>query len=200
MVSRQWMQQSYDNNSKSFVEIDHSFTFVVKLGDGLLKKVEGKGTIVVHTKEGNQKFILDVLYVPSLSQNLLSVGQLLRKGYSLHFVDGVCIVYDKKNKLTVGLPSIQNNDNICEGCIYGKMHRLPFPKTAQRARAPLKLVHADICGLTRTSSLINKRYFLLFVDDNIRMMQIYSLDQKLEAFSFFFFSLKLLQNGKVIIK
>ena len=59
------MQQSYDNNSKSFVEIDHSFTFVVKLGDGKLKKVEGKGTIVVHTKEGNQKFIYDVLYVPS---------------------------------------------------------------------------------------------------------------------------------------
>ena len=55
------------------MEIDHSFTFVVKLGDGLLKKVEGKGTIVVHTKEGNQKFI-HVLYVPSLSQNLLSVG------------------------------------------------------------------------------------------------------------------------------
>ena len=56
------------------MEIDHSFTFVVKLGDGLLKKVEGKGTIVVHTKEGNQKFIHDVLDVPSLSQNLLSVG------------------------------------------------------------------------------------------------------------------------------
>ena len=47
------------------MEIDHSFTFVVKLGDGKLKKVEGKGTIVVHTKEGNQKFIYDVLYVPS---------------------------------------------------------------------------------------------------------------------------------------
>ena len=104
------MQQSYDNNSKSFVEIDHSFTFVVKLGDGLLKKVEGKGTIVVHTKEGNQKFILDVLYVPSLSQNLLSVGQLLRKCYSLHFVDGVCIVYDKKNKLTMAKVGMSQNN------------------------------------------------------------------------------------------
>ena len=67
------MQQSYDDNSKYFVELDRSYTSVVKLGDGKLKKVEGKGTIVVHTKEGNQKFI-HVLYVPSLSQNLLSVG------------------------------------------------------------------------------------------------------------------------------
>ena len=79
-------------NSKSFVELDWSYTSVVKLGDGKLKKVEGKGTIAVHTKEGNQKFIHDVLYVPSLSQNLLSVGQFLRKGYSLYFDDGVYCV------------------------------------------------------------------------------------------------------------
>ena len=66
-------------NSKSFVELDRSYTSIIKLGDGKLKKVEGKGTIAVHTKEGNPKFIHGVLYVPSLSQNLLSVGQLLRK-------------------------------------------------------------------------------------------------------------------------
>jgi len=87
--------------------------------------------------------------------------------------------------MVVGLPSIQKNDNVCEGCIYGKMHRLPFPKTAWRAHAPLELVHADICGPTRTPSLSNKRYFLLFVDDYTRMMWIYFLDQKSEAFSFF---------------
>ena len=74
-------------NSKSFVELDWSYTSVVKLGDGKLKKVEGKGTIAVH-----QKFIHDVLYLPSLSQNLLSVGQFLRKGYSLYFDDGVYCV------------------------------------------------------------------------------------------------------------
>uniref|UniRef100_A0A2N9HWE6 Uncharacterized protein n=1 Tax=Fagus sylvatica TaxID=28930 RepID=A0A2N9HWE6_FAGSY len=150
----------------SFVELDRSYSSVVKLGDGKLKKVEGKGTIAVNTNGGNRKFIHDVLYVPSLSQNLPSVGQLLRKGYSLLFDDGECTVYDKKHKLTVaeirplnyqglqllkkrnmvvGLPSIQNNDRICEGCIYGKMHRLPFPKIAWRAHAPLELVHADIC-------------------------------------------------------
>ena len=76
----------------------------------------------------------------------------------------------KQKNMVVGLPSIQNNDNICEGCIYGKMYRLPFPKTAWKAHAPLKLVHVDICGPTRMPSLINKRYFLLFVDDYIRMM------------------------------
>ena len=53
-------------NSKSFMELDRSYTSVVKLGDEKLKKVEGKGTVAVHTEEGNQKFIHDVLYVLSL--------------------------------------------------------------------------------------------------------------------------------------
>jgi hypothetical protein len=47
---------------------------------------------------------------------------------------------------------------------------LPFLKTAWRANAPLELVHADIYGPTRTPSISNKRYFLLFVDDYSRMI------------------------------
>lgn len=65
------------------------------------------------------------------------------------------------------------------------LHRFPFPKTSWRARAPLELIHADIFGPTRTSSVSNKKYFLLFVDDFTRMMWIYFLSEKSEAFSFF---------------
>ena len=65
------------------------------------------------------------------------------------------------------------------------MHRLPFPKNSWRAKAPLELVHADICGPTRTLSLNNRRYFILFVDDYTRMMWIYFLNEKSEAFSTF---------------
>ena len=65
------------------------------------------------------------------------------------------------------------------------MHCFPFPKTAWRACATLELMHVDICGSTRTPSLSNKRYFLLFVDDYTRMIWIYFLDQKSEEFSFF---------------
>ena len=46
--------------------------------------------------------------------------------------------------MVLGLPFISSNLKVCEGCIYGKMHRLPFPKTSWRAKASLQLVHADI--------------------------------------------------------
>ena len=65
-----------------FINFDQSFNSQVKLGDGNMQKVVGKGTIVVHTKGGNKKLIFYVLYVPNLTQNLLSVGQLTQKGFS----------------------------------------------------------------------------------------------------------------------
>ena len=87
--------------------------------------------------------------------------------------------------MVFGLPNIPDKDATCEGCIYGKMHRLPFPKAAYRAKSPLELVHADICGPTQTPSLNDNRYFHLFVDDNTRMMWVYVLKNKSEAFPSF---------------
>ena len=72
--------------------------------------------------------------------------------------------------MVVGLPCIKTQEKVCEGSIYGKMHRFPFPKISWDAKAPLELEHADICGPTRTPSLGNKKYFTLFVDDFTRMM------------------------------
>lgn len=48
---------------------------------GKYVKAEGKGEIVVQTKQGSTKFIKDVFNVPSLSQNLVSVAQLVGKGH-----------------------------------------------------------------------------------------------------------------------
>jgi hypothetical protein len=89
-----------------------------------------------------------------------------------------------------GLPSIQNQTGICEGCVYEKMHHFSFTKTTWRTNTPLELIHADICGPIRTPSISNNRYFLLFIDDYSRMIWIYLLDKKSEAFSIFFFSIK----------
>lgn len=77
------------------------------------------------------------------------------------------------------------------------MHRLPFPKTIWRTDAPLELVHADICGRRRIPSLGDKRYFLLFIDDYTRMIWIYFLDKKSDAFPMFlqFRALAEIQSG-----
>lgn len=54
-----------------------------------------------------------------------------------------------------------------------------------QAKAPLELIHSDICGPTRTPSLRDKRYFILFVDDYTKMMWVFFISQKSEAFPTF---------------
>lgn len=55
---------------------------------------KGKGTIEIQTKEG-QKHVQEILLVPDLEQNLVSVSQLVEHGYSVHFENGGCVIYDK---------------------------------------------------------------------------------------------------------
>ena len=57
-------------------------------GDEKFHDIKGKGVIAVNSKGGNSKLIHDVLYVPGLTSNLLSVGQLLQKNYSVNFDRG----------------------------------------------------------------------------------------------------------------
>lgn len=53
----------------------------------------GIGEIMVDTKVG-QKKIPNVYFVPGLKHNLLSVGQLIQKGYDLHFKGETCEIKD----------------------------------------------------------------------------------------------------------
>ena len=67
-----------------FKELDRSYSSKVKVGGGKYLEVEGKGVVAVETPSGT-KYIPDVLFVPKLDQNLLSVGQMLEKDYTLLF-------------------------------------------------------------------------------------------------------------------
>ncbi|XP_073152109.1 uncharacterized protein [Henckelia pumila] len=155
-------KKKYEGHKDYFIKFDESFSSEVKMGDGKMQPVEGKGTVAIRTK--GESLLWHLRY-----------GHLNYHGLRLL----------KQKNMVIGLPDIELLDQTCERCIYDKMHRLPFPKTAWRARQPLELIHADICGPTRTSSFQNKKYFLLFVDDFSKMMWVYFLEQKSEAFAVF---------------
>ncbi|BBG94220.1 hypothetical protein Prudu_002447, partial [Prunus dulcis] len=205
-------------NKQCFVKLEEKVNPQVKLSDGKLHNMEGKGIISMQTKGGTPKLIYDVLYVPNLAQNLLSVGQLLQRGFLVKFEDDCCVISDKKNNtlvakikmttnkvfslfttskenyaleaakvdgsllwhlryghlnqrnmqllhqknMVVGLPSIHYEKEICEGCIFEKSHRLPFSQSTWKEKALRELVHADICGPTRTHPSITKEAFSIF--------------------------------------
>jgi len=82
---------TYDRN------LFKEFTFMgnkkVRIGNGDYILAKGKGTVAIPTNSGTKK-ISDVLYVPDIDQNLLSVGQLMEKGFKVSFEDKYCFIYD----------------------------------------------------------------------------------------------------------
>ena len=73
-----WLLDSGCTNHMSpnlgiFRNLDNEGATKVKVGNGEMLEVLGKGTVVVKTTSGI-KTIENVMYVPKIDQNLLSVG------------------------------------------------------------------------------------------------------------------------------
>lgn len=79
-----------------FTDLDESVTNRVTMGDGTAREAQGKGTVKLNSF--GQNYIKNVLYVPDLDSNLLSVVQLLLEGYSIVFEDLTCYVFADKQK------------------------------------------------------------------------------------------------------
>eukprot|EP00253_Pinus_taeda_P014181 PITA_14181 len=181
-------------NIALFSKLGQNVKSQVTLGTDSKIYVMGKGEVKIFTKKGEKKTIADVYYVPGMKCNLLSIGQLVQKGYNVFFVNDVCTIMDRapskrciaevkmtrnrmfpltiktdlKNKEVIaamsqeafqsvpkddnwlwhlrfghlnfaglnllsrkrmvrGLPLIEKQDSLCEGCILGKQHRESFP-------------------------------------------------------------------------
>eukprot|EP00253_Pinus_taeda_P033405 PITA_33405 len=228
---------------------------------------QNQAQVSILTKKGEKEYISDVYFVPGLKHNLVSVGQLMQKGYNVFFKNDVCTILDRpprrqliakvqmtnnrmfplkiisylqkagaqaklsmnsqedgrkdpvvtqvnfqaevkdenclshlrfghlnfgglnllhKKDMVKGLPLIEKPDSRCEGYILGKQHRETFPaRKLVRAKAPLEIVHLDLCGPMSTLSFGGSHYVLTFIDDYTRKTWVFLLKQKSEVFECF---------------
>ena len=82
-------------NIAMFSMLDENVKSQVTLGRDSKVSVMGKDRVGVFKKEGENKSISDVYYVHCMKCNLLSIGQLIQKGYNVFFEDDVCTIMDK---------------------------------------------------------------------------------------------------------
>ncbi|KAH7685847.1 RNA-directed DNA polymerase protein [Dioscorea alata] len=68
-----------------FSNLNESQKITMRLGDDKKMMVCGVWTVTINTQAGTQKKLHGVQYVPGLAHNLLSMGQLLTKGYLVAF-------------------------------------------------------------------------------------------------------------------
>ena len=206
----------------------------VTVGNNARCPTKGKGTISFVTANGETRKISDVLYVPKIKRNLLSIAAITDQGHVVKFTKtGVEILNDggkvighgvrrnnlyelsaltastgvgttklwherfghighavlkemHKHGMVAHLPAVAEMKEPCEACMLGKQQRKAFPpESTNRAKVPLELVHADLCGKMPTQALGGSSYFMLLVDDFSRKMWVYFLHDKAQAFGKF---------------
>lgn len=70
-------------------------------------------------------------------------------------------------------------------CHLGKIHQLPYKASENRAKDVLGIVHSDICGPMRITSLGGARYFATFIDDKTRYAEVTILKKRSDIVSTF---------------
>ena len=118
-----------------------------------------------------------------------------KKLYHAH----ISLIYEiSRKELIKGLPKISfDNDSTCEFCQRGKQTKSSFHSTnVVSTTRPLELLHLDLFGLTRTTTLGGKKYGLVIVDDFSIFTWVIFLVYKNEACKAFKVFAKRVQNKK----
>jgi len=89
-------------------EFDDSKKTSVRLADSKSMKAEGMGNVTKQEKYGKKTVIEKVIYVPRMKCKLMSVGQLIEKGYLVTMENDTLKMYNPKKKLI--LQSSLTND------------------------------------------------------------------------------------------
>ncbi|XP_022003226.1 uncharacterized protein LOC110900654 [Helianthus annuus] len=94
-------------NRELFTHLDESLKKEVRTGDDKRLEVLGSGDVSISIR-GRARKIPNVFYVKGLKHNLLSVGQLIQKGYDVLFKGDRCIMKDANSEV-LGIVKMTNN-------------------------------------------------------------------------------------------
>lgn len=82
-----------------FSDLDYGITGQVRFGDGSTVKIEGKGTVMLMCKNGEERTLHEVYYIPSLRNNIINLGQLSEEGNRVVLKGDFLWDYDKQERL-----------------------------------------------------------------------------------------------------
>lgn len=90
------------------LDLDPSIKSSVRFAYDSVIMAEGAGRILIKRKDGQPAYMNNVLYVPNMKSNLLSLGQLLEKGYTMTMRQKHIDVFDERQWLVLRAPLAKN--------------------------------------------------------------------------------------------
>jgi len=99
VVSRRWVLDTGATNHMTgtrsvFAELNSGVTGTVKFGDGSVVDIQGKGTVLFACKSGEHRRLDGVYYIPRLTTNIISLGQMDEDGFKVDIESGILRLYD----------------------------------------------------------------------------------------------------------
>lgn len=93
--------------------------------------------------------------------------------------------------------TVDESCTMCFACIHGKMSRLPFSEKTYGSLFPFDKIHSDIWGHSPIRYVEGYTYYVTFVDDCTKFVQMFPLCNKLDLFQIFvrFHTFVLVQFG-----
>ncbi|WVZ49092.1 LOW QUALITY PROTEIN: hypothetical protein U9M48_000473, partial [Paspalum notatum var. saurae] len=98
---RRWVLDTGASNHTTgsraaFASIDAG---TVRFGDGSVVQIEGRGTILYECKNGEHRALPSVYFIPRLTANIISIGQLDECGHPVHIDQGVMRICEEDGHL-----------------------------------------------------------------------------------------------------
>jgi transposase InsO family protein len=88
----------------AFAHLDSGIHGTVRFGDGSVAQIEGSGTILFTCKNGEHQKLSNVYFLPRLTANIISVGQLDEGRYQVLVEDGTMRIRDEERRLLARIP------------------------------------------------------------------------------------------------
>jgi hypothetical protein len=92
----------------AFFELITSVCRTVYFNDGSVVCIEGCGTIIFISRNGEHCTFSRIYFIPKLKMSILSVEQLDKIGYEVLIGSGLIYIKDVKKKLVAKIPHLQN--------------------------------------------------------------------------------------------
>lgn len=86
-----------------FKELDESITGQVRFGDNSTVQIKGKGTISFKCKNGEEHLLREVYFIPTLCNNIISLGQMAEDGNKVILDVEHLWVYEGKGRLLMNV-------------------------------------------------------------------------------------------------
>ena len=132
------------------------FTTQVELGDDCTYKIEGVGSTSLQLDSGTVLHVDDILYVPGLKKNLLSVAGLEDKGHIVLFMDKKVFLWAKDTDLDLAVQI-----GVREGDLY-KASKVSTHALVHHSVDPCELWHRRFGHLHYTSLPELQRMFTAY--------------------------------------